>query len=358
MRRATPIARARSRRLSSRLGSLIVAGVLAGSGACGGSDGDDGARSSPAPASSDRATKELPAAAAGETDLREAGATGISLDSGWLTAGADGVWSTNENGVVRLDPSTGRVVATIKLPEGLPCLATETGFGALWTATCGPGGLARIDPGRGQATTHVRLPVAVALGPEGSIGVGTDGIWLVVDGPDCSGCRLVRVDPETMRVTARVTVDEGSHAVRTGAGFVWVTNPDANTVQQVHPGRKRVVRTVDVGVAPFSLAVAHGAAWTLNQVDGTITRVDARTGKTKTIAADLAGAAFDIAAGGGWIWATAGTVLLSRIDPRTNQVVERYGPALGSSTVAVGYGAVWIGSGDIKTVWRLPIPPR
>ncbi|HEX2309176.1 MAG TPA: hypothetical protein VHH91_00540, partial [Vicinamibacterales bacterium] len=171
-----------------------MAGVFAGIGACGGGDGDDGARSSPAPASSDPSAKELPAAAPGETDLREAGATGISLDSGWLTAGAEGVWSTNENGVVRLNPSTGRVVATITLPEGLPCLGTETGFGALWTATCGPGGLARVDPGRDQATDHVRLPVAVGLGPEGSIGVGTDGVWLVVDGPDCNGCRLVRVD--------------------------------------------------------------------------------------------------------------------------------------------------------------------
>jgi virginiamycin B lyase len=335
-----------------------VAGVLAGIGACGGDDGDDGARRSPAPTSGDRAAQDLPAAAQGETDLREAGATAISVDTGWLAAGAGGVWSTNEDGVVRLDPSTGRVVATIKLPEGVPCLATETGFGALWTATCGPGGLARVDPARNQATEHVRLPVAVALGAEGSIGVGTDGVWLVVDGPDCSGCRLVRVDPGTMRVTARVTVDEGSHGVRTGAGFLWVTNPDANTVQQVHPRRERVVRTVGVGVAPFSLAVAHGAAWTLNQVDGTITRVDARTGRTKTIAADLAGGGGAIAAGGGWIWARASAVLLSRIDPRTNKVVERYGPAVGSGGVAVGYGAVWIGAHDINTVWRLPIPPR
>jgi virginiamycin B lyase len=355
--RPSPVADGRTgRRFSSRLGSLIVAGILAGSGACGGDDGDDGARTSPAAADNGRAAQELPAAAPGETDLREAGATAISADPGWLAAGAGGVWSTNENGVVRFDPATSRVVATIKLPQGSPCLATETGFGALWTATCGPGGLARIDARRNQAADHARLDVAVALGTEGSIGVGSDGVWLIVDGPDCSGCRLVRVDPETMGVTARVTVDEGSHGVRTGAGFVWVTNPDANTVQQVHEKRKRVVRTVDVGVAPFSVAVAHGAAWTLNQVDGTITRIDASTGRTKTIAADLAGGGV-IASGGGSVWARAGTVLLSRIDPRTDEVVERYGPALGAGGVAVGYGAVWIGVPD-STLWRLPIPPR
>jgi DNA-binding beta-propeller fold protein YncE len=345
------------RRLSSRLGGLIAAGVLAGVCACGGSDGSDSGRSSPTSAAETRAARELPAAAPGETDVRKAGATAISVDGDWLAAGAGGVWLTGQNSVMRLDPSTGRVVATIEVPQA-PCMGSATGFGAVWTATCTPGGLARIDPETNQVTDHVRLRVASALGGEGSIGVGTDGIWLIIDGPACAGCRLARVDPETMRVSARVPVTEGSAAVRAGAGFVWVTNPDASTVQQVDPRHERVLRTVEVGVAPLFLAVGYGAAWTLNQVDGTVTRVDAGTGRTKTITADIAGSGGDIAAGGQWVWARASSVLLSRIDPRTNEVVERYGPAVGSGGVAVGYGAVWIGAHDVDTVWRLPIPRR
>jgi virginiamycin B lyase len=343
--------------VSSRRGSLIVLIVMVGVVGCGGADGDTSGRSSPAPASNEQAGEKLPTAAPGETDVRKAGATAVSVDGDWLAAGAGGVWLTGQNQVLRLDPATGRVVATIEVPQA-PCMASATGFGALWTATCTPGGLARIDPETNQVTDHVRLRVASALGGEGSIGVGTDGIWVIIDGSSCSGCRLARVDPATMRVSARVPVTDGSAAVRAGVGFIWITNPDANTVQQVDPRRERVVRTVEVGVAPLFLAVAYGAAWTLNQVDGTVTRVDAGTGRTKTISADLAGAGGDIAAGGQWVWARATAVLLSRIDPRTNEVVERYGPAVGSGGVAVGYGAVWIAAHDVDTVWRLPIPRR
>ncbi|MGZ8649234.1 MAG: hypothetical protein ACXW08_11495, partial [Solirubrobacteraceae bacterium] len=77
-----------------------------------------------------------------------------------------------------------------------------------------------------------------------------------------------------------------------------------------------------------------------------------------TVRADLAAGGNDIAAGGGWVWARASTVLLVRIDPRTSKVVERYGPAVGGGNVAVGFGAVWIGAIDVSTLWRMPIPAR
>jgi virginiamycin B lyase len=340
------------RSLGSRLGCIIVAGALAAAG-CG---GDDDERRSPSPAATEQAAlQKLPPAAEGETDVRKTGATAVAVENDWMAAGAGAVWLTGQNRVLRLDPETGRTVATVEVPQA-PCLGTVTGFGAMWTATCTPGGLARIDPATNQVSDHLPLAVASATGGEGSIGAGRDGIWLVVDGPGCSGCRLARVDPESMRVTVRVRVAEGSASVRGDGRFVWVTQPDASTVQQVDARRARVVRTVRVGTAPLFLAVAYGAAWTLNQVDGTVTRVDARTGKTTTVRADLAAGGNDIAAGGGWVWARASTVLLVRIDPRTSKVVERYGPAVGGGNIAVGFGAVWIGAIDVNALWRMPIP--
>lgn len=63
-------------------------------------------------------------------------------------------------------------------------------------------------------------------------------------------------------------------------------------------------------------------------------------------------------AGGGWVWARGQGYLLSRIDPRTNRVVLRYGPSSGSGGVVLGFGAVWISAHDVAKVWRLPLPKR
>jgi len=62
--------------------------------------------------------------------------------------------------------------------------------------------------------------------------------------------------------------------------------------------------------------------------------------------------------GGGWVWARGARSLLARIDPHTNRIVERYGPALGDGSVIVGYGAVWISVVDASTLWRLPLQKR
>jgi hypothetical protein len=50
--------------------------------------------------------------------------------------------------------------------------------------------------------------------------------------------------------------------------------------------------------------------------------------------------------------------LLTRIDPGTDSVAERYGPSSGSSGVIVGSGATWISAHDVGTVWRLPLASK
>jgi len=65
-----------------------------------------------------------------------------------------------------------------------------------------------------------------------------------------------------------------------------------------------------------------------------------------------------MAVGGGWVWVRRSDALLTRIDARTNKVVQVYGPSSGSGCVVVGPGGVWISAHDVKTVWRLPLPKR
>ncbi len=291
------------------------------------------------------------------TDLEEAGVPAISLTGDWLAAGAGAVWLSDPPGarIYRLDPDSGDTVATVRVPQG-PCEATDVGFGALWTATCERPGLARIDPATDRVTGHARLSIPTEQDGEASVGAGAGAIWLVVGGPGCGSCRVAGVHPRSLKVVARIPVRDGSAAVRFGEGAVWVTNPARNLVQKIDPRRNHVVATTHVGPEARFFAVGEGGVWTLNQGDGSVTRLDPTTGAvTATIPAEVTGGGGDMTTGGGFVWARGSGYLLTRIDPRSNRVVERYGPSSGSGAVVVGFGAVWISAHDVGTVWRLPL---
>jgi virginiamycin B lyase len=229
------------------------------------------------------------------------------------------------------------------------------GAGAVWTATCAVPGVAKIDTKLNRVARHVALPVSTDYFGEGSIGVGAGAVWLVTDGPDCTTCRVSRVDPGTMQVTAEIPVRIGAAGVRVGAGSVWVSNPVADVVQRIDPDANRVVRTIKTGRGPRFFDVGRGAVWTLDQVDGTVTRIDAGTGRTVRIRARVPGEGGDLTVGGGSVWARGSDRLLTRIDAKRRKVVARYGPPSGSGAVIVGGGAVWISAHDVNAVWRLPL---
>jgi virginiamycin B lyase len=287
-------------------------------------------------------------------DVNKAGAKKIRITGDWLAAGRGGIWLSGMEEIYRFNPRTGRRLAKIPVPQG-PCQATDVGAGAVWTATCGVPGLAKIDSKRNRVARHVALPVSVDYFGEGSIGVGAGAVWLVTDGPDCTACRVSRVDPGRMEVTAEIPVRIGAAGVRVGAGSVWVTNPVEDVVQQIDPATRKVSRTIKTGRGPRFFDVGKGAAWTLDQVDGTVTRIDADTGRTARIAAGVRGEGGDLTVGGGFVWARGSDRLLTKIDPKRRKVVARYGPSSGSGAVIVGGGAVWISAHDVNTVWRLPL---
>jgi virginiamycin B lyase len=285
-------------------------------------------------------------------DVNKAGAKKIRITGDWLAAGRRGIWLSGMEEIYRLNPRTGRKQVRIPIPEG-PCQASDVGAGAVWTATCGVPGLAKIDTKRNRVARHVALPVSTDYFGEGSIGVGAGAVWLVTDGPDCTACRVSRVDPGTMEVTTEIPVRIGAASVRVGAGSVWVSNPVEDVVQRIDPNTRKVIRTIKTGRGPRFFDVGEGAAWTLDQVDGTVTRIDADTNRTVRIAARVRGEGGDLTVGGGSVWARGSDKLLTRIDPKRRRVVARYGPSSGSGAVIVGGGAVWISAHDVNTVWRL-----
>ena len=197
--------------------------------------------------------------------------SGLAVGAGavWVSRGSDGT-------VVRIDPATNRVVATI--PVGRAQGALTVADGVVWVALP-EHGLGRIDPA-GNRSTVVRVPRCCA----GELAAGEGALW-VADRGDGS---LVRVDPATGRVVARVllprTTEQALHQVAVGDGAVWVTSAGArrgtaNLLWRVDPVSNQVTGTLDLGPTgaggiPNSVAAGNGAVWVGGITKGSIVRLE------------------------------------------------------------------------------------
>jgi virginiamycin B lyase len=271
----------------------------------------------------------------------------------FLEIGFGSVWVSNPalDAVQRIDAETNKVIAEVKINK--PCAAMGVGYRSLWVASCKDKSIVRIDAKTNKVTATI--PVAIA-DSEASIAAGEGGVWVLTDKKGV----LSRIDPETNQVVAQVSVTPHSFAAMAGFGSIWITNTGApgskenGSVQRIDPKTNNVVATIPVRPQPRFLAVGENAVWVLNQTDGTVSRIDPKTNEVAaTIEAGVPGLGGDIAAGEGAVWVRASKVLLAVIDPKTNQVVKRYGPKQGSGAVRAGNGAVWISAHDVNKVWRL-----
>jgi len=271
----------------------------------------------------------------------------------FLVADGDGVWTTNDGRVEKLERDHTKPVATVSVPN--PCGAMEIGFGALWVANCQDSSLYRIDLQIARVTAVIPTGLADPNG-ELSLAVGGGSVWLLTDERGI----LSRVDPQTNRVTMRINVAPYSYAAVFGFDSVWITNTGKvgggnGSVQRIDPETNRVVATIPVGPIPRFLAAGEGAVWTLNQGDGSVSHIDPSSNRVvATIAVGAEGPGGDIASGAGAVWVRAGKVLLSVIKPDTNRVIERLGPPAGSGAVRVAGKFIWVTAHDIQTIWVLP----
>jgi YVTN family beta-propeller protein len=248
--------------------------------------------------------------------------------------------------------NTGRLLGSVAVPQS-PCAGMDSGFGAVWTATCEKRGVARIDPETGKLTKFVAVDVPAE--GESSIGAGEGGIWAIADGDNCSGCVLVRTDPETVKITAAYDVPEGGTAVRVGLGGIWITYSDEDRVAHVDPETGAVVSEINVGSGPRFLDVGEGGVWVMNQLDGSVSHIDPTTDEVvATIPVDerdIFGG--DLTVGAGFVWLRASNELVAQIDPSTDRVVARIGSPQASGGVSVGEGQLWIaGHFEKPKGWR------
>ena len=279
----------------------------------------------------------------------------IGEDADWVQITDDAVWvaSANPASVHRIDPRTNKEVAIVPVP-GDPCAGMAFGFGSLWVPLCGkPNSIMRIDSTTNKITAT--LPVGPA-GPEGGITASRDSIWIVTD----NAGTLVRIDPVTNRARQIISIAPGSYNPlfderTSGDGVIWITAGIANILTAVDASSGAVLATIPVGPKPRFLAAGEDSVWTLNQGDGSVSRIDAQSRKvTATITVGIPGPGGDIAWGAGSVWTTVFGVPLTTIDGRTNKIRRQWiGP--GGDALRFGHGSIWLTDNQRGTLSRITL---
>lgn len=263
----------------------------------------------------------------------------------WSVVTKDSVWVTSgrTDHVVQLLAATNKVGLIVDVAR--PCSGLADGFGSVWSPSCKDHAVLRIDPATGKVLAKIAADPANS---EGGITIGDGSVWMVT-----KPSTLVRIDPATNAIAKSIPLPSGSENPLFSNRFVWVSSYEHDKLLKVDPTSGTIVATIPVGPKPRFLTAGAGSIWTLNQGDGSVSRVEETTGKVlATIPCGIPGGGGEITFGDGFVWATMFDFPLTKIDPATSTVVRQWGGP-GGDGIRFGFHSVWLSNGAMGNVWRL-----
>jgi virginiamycin B lyase len=290
------------------------------------------------------------------SDLKIAATIAIGKTADWVAVSSDGVWvgSTGPYAVSEIDPHTHRATR-VELP-GEPCAGLAVDTDSLWAPLCGTKGTKGTKPRLAKVDLKTRTLARVfdvgPAGPEGGIAVGAGSVWMITD----KHGSLARIDPTSGSIIQTVHVPAGSYNPYFIDGHIWVTRVDGAEVSSVDANTGRVVAHRATGRHPRFLTAGAGAVWTLNQQNGTISRIDLAGGKTLTVPLHTPGMGGDITYAEGRVWSTAmpSKIPLSIVDA-TKSIVLCQWKGNGGDSIGYGFGAIWLTDYHAGTVSRIEL---
>jgi hypothetical protein len=238
--------------------------------------------------------------------------------------------------LLRIDPR--RNIVTGRSPVGNGACGLGAGAGSLWIEDTSSGTVSRVSVRTGKRIAAI----AVGAAPyDATFAYGAP--WATVHG----GGQLVRVNPATNRIVARLPLDQATGVV--GAfGSVWATGADG--VIRVDPATNAVVARISLPMAGWT-AAGKDAVWVTTPTG--LSRIDPAT-NTVTASVAIPGPVGDPAVVAGKVWVPrirAGRVAI--VDPDSNGVVETVKVGTGPFVVTEIGGEAWVPSWRGRDVWRV-----
>ena len=254
---------------------------------------------------------------------------------------------TTGHALARIDPKAkeskfGDPIADIQKP----CAGLVNAFSSLWTGDCAEGVLLRIDP----KTAKVTAKIAAGIGPAAvGLAATTDSVWLISDARGT----LSRIDPDRNLVVAELRVPADCRSLTFGETVLWLACPAEDRVLRVDPRTNLIEKSIEVSARPEALAIGEGSIWVLCAKEGKLERIDPKTDKvSKTIELGAPAAGGSLAIGENFVWVGMPGFPITRIDPATDKVVQQFYGA-GGPMVKVGLSFVWLANTEAGTLWKL-----
>lgn len=194
-----------------------------------------------------------------------------------------------------------------------------------------------------RSVSLVPIVAAVALIP-GVAGCGGDTRQAII-------ARTVGAPPPTVAKPVKVGIDPTAIAV--GEGAVWVANSAEGTVSHLDARTGRVLgKPIPVGSGPMAIALAPDGVWVASG-NGDVVRIDRRTGRTAGRALHVTDPA-GVAVGAGGVWVTSrARGMVTRLDPATGRTTAEIRVGRRPTDVVVQGGAVWVANSAEGTLSRI-----
>ncbi len=235
------------------------------------------------------------------------------------------------------------------LPGRLDAEAVAVGHGSVWVGrrrytdfegedARNSDEIVRIDP-----TTHaVVARIRVANGPLG-IAFSPDAVWVTSGNDKHPG--IQRIDAAENRLTATLEFGKQPYRAEFGGGSVWVSDPGAGKVWRVDAQSCKLVGNGTPGLkSPCGLAYARDQLWVADVKLRQLLSIDPVSGKIVGTPIGVGAEAYVMVAGAGSLWVLSEDMhAVQRVDPERRTVVTTIPLSLpGPAAVTFANGSVWV----------------
>ncbi len=259
--------------------------------------------------------------------------------------GMNGIVPVRDKGVIaRFGNRDNKLIEPFKGFEE-PCGGVVSAFGNLWIPDCKKQSITRLEARSGKVAGTVSVGIGKA---QFAIAASGDSVWVLSDDKGT----LSRIDPADNNIVSEIRLGASCGAVMYEQESLWVTCPADNKVLRINPKTNLVDQRIETAAEPVAMAFGEAHVWVLGNKDGKISKIDPKTNKVvATVETGVPAGGGTVAFGDGFVWVSQSGYPLTKVDPKTDKVMQQFAGD-GGSLVRFGMGSVWIVNPSKSTVSR------